>query len=351
MKRAIVSTLQVAITIAIVWWVFHDPAKRAEIVKTLLGAKTSWLLLGLVSYGLIEVLFALRWHLLLRVQNLQLSFRRVFGLWMIGVFFNFFIPGGTGGDAVKIFYLMKETPGNRGTAILSVIVDRLIGLITTVLFAGVLIRLEWQWLTSAPGALHWIYLALAILGGSLLFLALSFVVTGFGLVHRLPKRMPGRDKIAELALAYNLYGKAWRPSLAAMGVSLIAQLGYFGVFYCAIRALASSDMRVPSLTEFFAIMPIIDTILALPISIGGVGWREMLFETFFGGLCGASKGVAVAISSTGYLLTLTWGLVGALIYLAYRPTDHAKLRVIRSEVRKLEHQLAEEEVAMERKKS
>lgn len=347
MKRALVTAIQIIITLGIVWWVFRDPAKRAEIATTLLHADVRWLLVGLLGYVVVEIVAALRWQCLLRVQNLHLSFRRVFGLTMIGVFFNFFIPGGTGGDAVKMFYLVKETPGRGETALLSVIVDRLIGLFALIVFSAVLIGLKWDWLFSTPETGHWIYLALAVLGGGLSFIVLSFVVTGCGLVHRLPARMPGRDKIAEVALAYNVYGKAWKASTAAFLYSLFANAGYYAVFYCAIRALSTGNVYVPSLAEFFAIMPIIGTITALPISLGGVGWRERLFEIFFGGLCGAPASLAVAISSSGYLLTLAWGLVGGLIYIAYRPSKHPRLREIRSEVREMEHELAEKEIALE----
>jgi uncharacterized protein (TIRG00374 family) len=346
-KRIALTALQVVITIAIVWWVFRDPAKRAEIARTISSANPKWLLAGLIGYGAVELISAFRWKLLLQVQQLRLSFRRVFGLTMIGVFFNFFIPGGTGGDAVKMFYLVKETPGRRGMAILSVVVDRLIGLLALIVFAGVLIASKWNWLRTAPATEPWLYLALGVLVASLLFLAATFVVTGFGLVHHLPAKFPGRDKIAELAMAYNVYGRAIVPCGAAFVLSLFAHIGYFGVFYCAIRALATSGMEIPTLAKFYAIMPIIGTITSLPISIGGVGWREKLFETFLGGLLSASAGVAVAISSMGYLMTLAWGLVGGVIYMCYRPSEHVRMKTIRAEVREMEHEIAEAEIALE----
>ena len=347
MKRIALTALQVFITVAIVWWVFHDPAKRAEIAQTLVSADTKWLLIGLFGYGFVEMIAAVRWQILLRVQNLQLSFRRVFGLTMIGLFFNFFIPGGTGGDAVKMFYLVKETPGRRGMAILSVVVDRLIGLLALIVFAGVLIGLNWHWLRGAPRTEPWLYLALAVLVASLLFLGSTFLVTGLGLVHRLPAKFPGRAKLAELAMAYNVYGRAVVPCGLAFLLSILAHVGYYGVFYCSIRALASPGMEIPTLGKFYAIMPIIGTITSLPISIGGVGWREKLFEDFLGGLLSASAGVAVAISSMGYLMTLAWGLVGGAIYMFYRPSEHARMKAIRAEVRELEHAIAAEEMALE----
>ena len=347
MKRTLLTLFQLLITAAMVWWVFRDPDKRAEIASTLVRADTQWLMLGIASYGVVEIIATLRWQWLLRVQDIRLSFRRLLGLTMIGVFFNFIIPGGTGGDAVKIFYLVKETPGRRSTALLSVLFDRLIGLFALIVLAAGLIAWKWDWLFSVPETAKWIYLALTVLGACLSFIVVSFAITGLGLVHRLPAKLPGRDKLAEMALAYNVYGRAWRPSLAGFSISFLAHIGYYGVFYCAIRALASSGMEIPTLAEFYAIMPIIGTITSLPLSVGGVGWREMLFETFFGGLCSASGGVAVAVSSAGYLMTLFWGLLGGLIYVLYRPTDHARLPQIRREVRALEHEVAEEEIALE----
>jgi len=346
-RRAALTAAQILITIGIVWWVFRDPAKRAEMAATLLRADAWWLLLGFAMYGVVELISATRWQILLRVQGFHLSFRRVLSLTLIGVFFNFFIPGGTGGDAVKMFYLVQETPGRRGTAILSVVVDRLIGLFALVVFAGTLIAMKWTWLRSAPELERWIYLAVATLGGCVLFLATTFLISGLGLVHNLPTRMPGRDKIAELAMAYNVYGKAWLPSAAAFLLSFGAHVGYFGVFYCAIRALGSSGMQIPKLAEFFAVMPIIGTITSLPISIGGVGVREHLFQEFMGSLFAATQGVSVAISSAGYFLTLAWGLVGGLVYLCYRPSEHARMRDIRAGIRQFEHEVAEERLAQE----
>src|SRR4030095_2213448 len=290
---------------------------------------------------------AARWQMLLRVQDLRLSFRRVLSLTMIGVFFNFFIPGGTGGDAVKMFYLVKETPGRRGMAILSVVVDRLIGLLALIVFAGILIGVKWQWLRTAPETEPWLYFALGILAASLLFLAATFAITGFGLVHHLPAKFPGRDKIAELAMAYNVYGRAIVPCGAAFVLSLFAHIGYFGVYYCAIPALATSGMEIPTLAKFYAIMPIIGTITSLPISVGGVGWREKLFETFLGGLLAASAGAAVALSAVGSLMTRGWGLVGGGCYMSYRPGEHARRKTSRAEVRELQHESAQEEIALE----
>ena len=347
MKKAALTALQIAVTLGILFFVFRDPAKRAEMLSALVRANSLWLFLGIAVYGVAEVVGCIRWQTLLRVQGIVLSWRRVFSLAMIGLFFSFLIPGDTGGDVVKLFYLLKETSGQRAVAVLSVLVDRLIGLIALVVLAAFLTTAHWSWLTSTPATAQYVWLVLILLGLGILALTFSFIVTGFGLVHRLPARMPGRERLAELALAFNLYARAWKPSFAAFILSFGVHLLHIGTFYCAALAFSSPETPAPTVGEFFSIGPIINTIVSLPISLGGIGVREGLFEIFFGNLCGVSQAVAVIISSTGYVLTLFWGLVGAAIYLAYRPSEHARLREMRKEVAAAEHSVAEMELELE----
>jgi uncharacterized membrane protein YbhN (UPF0104 family) len=315
--------------------------------EALTHANPMWILAGILAYGIVEWLSALRWQWLLRVQGIQLSWARVCLLTLIGVFFNFCIPGGTGGDVVKIFYLLKETPGQRALALLSVLVDRILGLLGLAILAGVLIGARWSWLTSTPETARYVWPAVIILFFTIGGIHFSWIVTRRGLVHKLPARFPGRDKLADLALAYTLYGRAWRISLAGIAVSIAAHFGFFGVFYCAARALARDGMDIPTFGELSTIMPIINVLSAMPVSVGGLGAREYLFQVFLSKLCGVSAEIAPVISLTGYFLMLVWGVIGGVLYLFYRPTEHARLQEIRAEVATLEHAVAEEEVALE----
>jgi uncharacterized protein (TIRG00374 family) len=347
LKKAALTCLQVTVTIGLLWFVFRDPKLRAEIATALTHAHLEWLVAGLAVYGATELLAGVRWQFLLRVQGIYLGWIRLLTLMMIGIFFNFFVPGGTGGDVVKVFYLLKETPGRGTHALLSVLVDRIIGVFSLVIIAGVVLTLRWRWLMSSPETAQYVWLALAVLGAVVSGLLVSFILTSGGLVHRRPARFPARDKLAEFALAYNSYGRAWRTTGPALLLSVLSNFGYFATFYCAARAFSAPGVKLPSLLDLCAVMPIVNTITSLPISFGGIGVREGLFHVFLGNLLGVSKSIAVAISSTGYLLTLTFGLIGGVLYLLYRPTDHPKLREMRAEVGAFEHDVAEAEVAVE----
>lgn len=337
-KKAVFTVVQIGITIGILFLVFHDGKKRAQMGEALKHSDKIWLLGGIVAYGLVELFAAFRWNILLRVQGINLNWIRLSMLLMIGIFFNLFLPGGTGGDVVKTFYLLKETPGKKAPALLAVLMDRLIGLLGLMVLTVVLMGWRYQWLARTPVTASLTYTLLIILVSGLAGILFSFAITGFGLVHKMPHHMPFRDKFVELSVAYNLYASAWKGSLVAFILSIGVQVGSFAVFYFAGRAFRATA----SLMDFFAIMPIVNTITALPISVGGVGVREKLFEELLGNLCNVPEAVAVLISSSGFLIIAFWGLVGGVTYILYRPSEHAKMAEMTAEVSHLEDEITEE---------
>ncbi len=342
MKKVLLSLLQIAVTLGLLYWVFHDPHKRAQMAIALRQADYKWIVAALFAYCLVEFVAAIRWYILLRVQKIYLSISRVSGLFLIGMFFNQFLPGGTGGDLVKSYLLLKETPGKATGALLAVVFDRMIGLIALISITGTLIALRYDWLTQHQETKHLVWLLIAILGSAVLMLATSFVVSGFNLAHSLPPRFPAREKLIELSASYHLYAHHWRATLVAFGASIIAHLATFATFLCVAYAFRAQVQVV----NFFAIMPIERTISSLPISFAGVGLREKIFQVMLHGLCGVPEDVAVLIGSISFLVMLISCSPGGLVYLFYRPsgqTGHVKLREMREEVATLEHEIAENE--------
>lgn len=339
MKKVIVTIIQAAVTLGLLYWLFRDPQKRAEMWEALKHAEKSWFFAGLLAYALVEILGAWRWHILLRVQDIRIKFWRVLQLFMIGVFFNLFMLGAVGGDVVKIFYLLKETSKQKATALLTVFMDRLVGLIALIVVSAIIVGPQYQiFLKSPTTKALLVSLALVLLGaiGGILF---SFVITGFKLVHKLPKHLPLHDKLVEMSVAYNLYARAWRPTLAGLAISAVAHTANFMTFYFAARAFTDQISCMNILT----VMPVVNTITALPISISGVGVREGLFEQLLGNLYGVSNEVAVLVSLTGFMVVVAWSAIGGLVYLFYRPSDHAKISEIESEVSTLEEKIAQQD--------
>lgn len=341
MRKVLLSLLQLAVTVALLIWVFHDPTKRAQMAIALRAADYRWIILAICAYTLVEVAAAVRWQILLKVQDIHLPIPRTAGLFLIGMFYNQFLPGGTGGDIIKTYLLFKETPKKLG-GLLAVMFDRVIGLVALITITGTLIALRYHWLSQTPETRRLLWILLIVLGSSVLALLTSFVVSGFNLLHSLPHRFPGRDKLIELSAAYHLYARHWPGTLLAFGTSIVAHLSTFATFLCVAYAFRAKVAVV----DFFAIMPIERTISALPISFAGVGLREKIFQIMLHGLCGVPEAVAVLIGSMSFLVMLFCCLPGGIVYFFYKPsgeTGHVKLREMKKEVATLEHEISETE--------
>src|SRR3954452_15292856 len=181
MKKVLITFLQIAVTIGLLYLVYHDPRKREEMWQALSHAKYSWVIAGVFAYAVVEIAAALRWHVLLRVQGIRLTMARVSGLFLIGMFYNQFLPGGTGGDIIKSYLLLKETPDKKAGALLAVVFDRLIGLVALVAITITLVSLRFDILSKSPETRRLLWLLLIVLGSSVLALVTSFIVSGFNL--------------------------------------------------------------------------------------------------------------------------------------------------------------------------
>ncbi len=342
MKKLLLTLLQLVVTVALLIWVYHDPNKRAQMAEALSEAHYRWVAIAILCYIIVEGAAAFRWWVLLKVQGIHLGFSRLSGLFLIGMFYNQFLPGGTGGDIIKSYFLLKETPNKKAGALLAVVFDRLIGLVALVSITGTLVILRYHWLAQTPETRRLLWILLLLLGSSILGLLTSFIISGFNLFHSLPEKFPGREKLIEIAAAYHLYAHHWRATLVALGASILAHLATFMTFLCAAYALRANVAVV----DFFAVMPIERTISALPISFAGVGIREKVLQIMLNGLCGIPESVAVLIGSLSFLVMLLCSAPGAVVYFFYKPSvaiAHVKLRDMKQEVATLEHEIAEAE--------
>jgi len=316
MKRYILPVVQALVTFGLLWWIFRDPEKNRLMLSALQEANTLWLVPGFVGVGIAILLQTQRWVMLMAVQGIRMGFWRAWRLVMIGAFFNLFLLGATGGDVAKIFYAMRETATKKSAAFLSVLVDRIIGLLALIAVTSVICAISLHELMAHPVTATLLGSLTVILGGSLGLVVAGFVVDRLQLAHKLPTWLPLHAKIVEMASAFSVYARDGRTLAATFAISIPAHLLIFSSFYFAARAFTDQL----SLMNVYTVMPVINTITALPISLSGVGVREQLFQQMFGTLFGTPENIAVLVSLAGFFLVIAWGLIGGMVYMVYRPT-------------------------------
>jgi uncharacterized protein (TIRG00374 family) len=345
MKKALIRTAQAIFTIAILIYLFNSPEKRAQIAAAFGKADAHWMLIGLPVAFVGEIANIIRWNILLRVQGMRMGWFRLAQLFFVGLFFNLFMPGYTGGDFARLFYSMQEFPDRKKEAVLTIVMDRLIGMLALVITAVATTILRWQWLQQTPQASFFAWVLICMLIGFTALVGGSFLISGLRLANRLPRHTPFRERVIEAAEAYHLFAKA-RWSLAwAFALSFPVLFSFYGAFYCASQAVHANV----SLLDVVTIMPIVTTIISLPITPGGLGFRESLFQILMSDLAKVPGEVGILISLLGFSFFLLFGLIGGICYLFYSPRGRKGTggrpgwRRMQGEVERAQHEDGSEE--------
>jgi len=335
MKRILLPILQTAITLFLLWWIFRDPTKRASMAEAIRTADFIWLLPGVVAVGIAFLLQTERWRQLLKVQGIHLTWLRTWRITMIGGFFNLFLLGATGGDVVKIFYAIKETASKKSAALLSVLVDRMMGLVALVAVTIFICSFRLNELLAHPFTQAMMGTLALIMGGMLGMIIFGFLVDRLNLSRFIPTWLPMHGRIMEVSQAFSVYARDLRVLAITFALSVPAHFCNFLAYYFAARAFGAFAGK-GGVMDIFSVMPMINTIAALPISLSGMGVREGLFEKAFNELFGTPASLAVMISMTGFLITVFWGLMGGIVYLLHRPEGGVKISEMEEEVESLE---------------
>ena len=311
--------IQVLVTIGLLWWLLHDPSRRTDMSEALARADVWWLLAAMLSAGACEFFGIIRWQLFLKMLHLKIPLAETTRLFFIGAFFNQFLPGTTGGDVVRVLYLMKEHPEHRTAGFLSVAVDRLLAMLVLVAMGLAFAWGRAEWFAQSLTVGNTMKIFAIILFTMALGLAASFVLTKRHLVERLPTGMPFREAIVKLSTLWQLCIENRREALLGAFYTIPMLVTFFAAFYFVARAFTP---KVDFL-DMMSIMPLVTAVSSLPISLNGIGVREALLDELLHELCGVAKGTGMLVSITGMVVYLIWGLPGGWFYLSRRRREKA----------------------------
>ena len=309
-KNLIISLVRWAISLALLGYAFslidfYGSEGFFNIIKEI---NLNWFIPFFLMLGGATFIVAGRWWLLLRAQEIRLSYFQVFRLTYLGHFFNLVMPGSLGGDlftAVFIATTLKGTPQAdlKTKAIISIVFDRFMGLISLSIISlgGVFASYQEEEL---------IWLRGLILGFWIILLS---VYLSYRLTRKcsLQLRLPFQIFFKEFSEAINTYHDKKKVVLKAIGLALIIQIGMIVINIAFAQAIGIKN--VP-LYYYFIFIPVISLIIALPISVGGWGVGEAGYGYFFA-LVGMNITQAVTLSILFRLSFMLWSLLGGLFLL------------------------------------
>lgn len=278
LKRVVITLVKTVVTVSALGYVIKQ--LDFDQVQILLNSADLGFLLGaFFFFNISKIVAASRLNYYFKELRVNLAAGYNLRLYYLGMFYNLFLPGGIGGDAYKVFLLNKKYQTGYFPLFKAVLLDRISGL-TAVFFLGSILLL-----TSD-------FARLFVLIKSVAFI---IVICVFPISYFLT-----------LYLARVFIGVF--PITTLYGVAV--QLFQLVCAVCIIYAFNIQDLTI----NFLALFLVSSVVAVLPISIGGVGLREL---TFFYGLTTINADVnsGVIFSMTFFLITCVSSFVGLFCHL------------------------------------
>ena len=171
-----ISLLKLSMALILIIWLIQSG--RFEL-KTLYKLKSLWIwICGVTLFLGVLAINSRRWQILLKFQGVPISYGRTFCLSLIGLFFNFFIPGGgVGGDLIKAGYLMRDYKTRRWFIGWSILVDRVFGVLALLFYSALTGLFFYDQLESDLQS-YFFFLSLGILMVFFVFIILILFIPG-----------------------------------------------------------------------------------------------------------------------------------------------------------------------------
>jgi hypothetical protein len=294
------------------------PPVQIGVRHLLASARHLYLLLSILVFPLTFIITAFRWQELLKALDVRLPIERTFVLNMVGAFFNTFMPGSTGGDVLKAYYVALQTH-HRTRAVMSVVVDRVIGLLALIILGGTMAGYAaWRWHIHQTAGVALFSLAIVLCtaaGLTVFYTPILCRLTGLEwILHRLPMQ----ERVHKAVEAMHLYGR--RPGLVT--AALLASFPVHAVvILSAFFAGTAFGLHIPWY-YYWTVVPVAVLAGAIPISPQGAGVMEYFAILLLAPIhCSAAEAVVLTMSIR--LVQVLWNLAGGAFVLRggyHKPT-------------------------------
>lgn len=306
MKKTLLTVLKSVISLGLLGYLLGR-FDLMKVVAELDGAHPGLLALaGVIGIAYVPTL-CFRWRTLLTAAGLNVAWLKVLYFQTIGFFYDTCIPGSVAGEVFR-----AEASRNQGlsrTAAYSIVfLDRLIGLVTSALLVAcaLLAGHTTMWSTDLM-----VYLIAYL--GFVSAVVLSLAARKW--IIRFPRWLPEKmrkiyGRFDESLSLFSNQGKG--ATLTAAGAGLVGHLLLILRVYVLMHAVGQS---VPFEYVLFSV-PLIGALGLIPLTVGGVGLREVGYIFFFTRI-GVPEETAILVSLLYFLITLgiaciggSWQIVG-----------------------------------------
>ncbi|HRZ42816.1 MAG TPA: lysylphosphatidylglycerol synthase transmembrane domain-containing protein [Bacteroidales bacterium] len=272
-KKVLVFLLKLLVSAGMLWYVFSR-IELTAITRIILRSEGWWLGLAWLLFVASKVVSAFRLNRFFSATGLVLPAKLNLRLYLLGMFYNLFLPGGIGGDAYKIILLNRNSEVKLKYIFQATLLDRVTGLVALIVITAILLIFM-----PFPGLYVW-----------LMILAVGLIILAF---HLVIKRF--------FPIFLRSYG-------STMVQSFVVQLLQLGCAWCILVALG---YRADPLV-LLALFMVSSVMAVLPFTFGGAGAREFTFAlaTTFMQMEPVLRDTSIALGLMFYLITAATSLAG-----------------------------------------
>lgn len=245
----------------------------SDVIKIYKQVQVIYLVPATLLFVFSKVFSSFRLNLFLRGIQIRLSQDSNLKLYLLGMFYNLFLPGGIGGDGYKIYILNKKTGVKAPKIFWAVFMDRLNGMLALFLLAVALVYFI-DFLPSYKMFL-WLLIPLSLFVFYMILKRFFPCFTGIYL----------------------------KTNLQSLGVQLLQVA-------CALFLLLALNNKDGSPQEYLFLFLLSSIVATLPITIGGIGSREITF-LYGAKMMNLDVNISIALSLMFYLITAfvsSWGI-------------------------------------------
>jgi glycosyltransferase 2 family protein len=315
-RRLAFLVAKLAFATVVLFWLLHK-VDVGRVWSTVRNADRISFSAGVGLVLLLVVIAGWRWHRLLRIFQIDIPLPSLIGIAWIGQFFAMFLPGQAGDDVTRMVYISRLTKGRVGEACTTVVLDRIIGLVSVVLLA--LFCMPWNWnILASSRETYWLALAIVVAGAGVFLFGAIFFIAGHPTHKWFEKRLralPAHNLRDELARIWGLLCARKSALAQVIGAAVATQL-----ILCVLFFLAGLSVGIHvSFLTWLSFVPVVLASNALPITVAGLGVREYLLVLFLGVTAQVDSERALAASFVVFAVILTVCLLGGVLYIFYRP--------------------------------
>ena len=288
------------------FWIMRD--KLGDIWGTIITCDPVYVFVASLFLIVMVWSLSMRLKMVFDGEDLFISFGEAAQLTCVGYFFNNFMPTAVGGDIVKAHYASHFNK-KRLKSYASVLMDRLIGMFTILMIAGLALLVDGGRVESP--VIKPLVIVLLVFGAAGVVIATNKSIARFlGQAFTRFKMFGLGEKLNDIYSIVHDYRNRADVVIKSVLLSIVAQSAYYALIYFLFVAMGNPV----NIGNIFLIMPVVIFISMLP-SIGGLGVREYAIVTFFSVFAGKEISFAVSLMALfGYFII---SLAGGIVYMSW----------------------------------